>query len=273
MQKISVITVVFNDIKNIEKTIKNVLKQTYGDIEYIVVDGASTDGTVEIIKKYDERIKWISEKDRGIYDAMMKGVYMATGEWILFHNSGDFFYSPTSIEDVIKQYDQDNGEDFLIGNSIFFNNWGYRNAKPSILEISYFEEFPVQHPSTFIRRKTQLKYPFNLEYKNSADYYFFVEAFLGGAKYRYFDKIISLIDVSGGVTTEKYDTTVLESIRLLSKMGASQERVNKLKGEYRRLLLKKKLRKVYLFSKLYDAYSRRKGKWVRCDKDELLKNI
>lgn len=99
--KISVITVVYNDVDNIERTITNVLKQTYPNLEYIVVDGNSTDGSVNIIKKYSNQLAyWCSEKDKGIYDAMNKGVQHCTGEWIIFRNCGDYFRTPTAIEDV-----------------------------------------------------------------------------------------------------------------------------------------------------------------------------
>ena len=83
---ITVVTVVFNDVQHIEETILSVVNQTYPNIEYIIIDGCSTDGTVDIIKKYEERIAyWVSEPDQGIYDAMNKGIQKATGEWINFY--------------------------------------------------------------------------------------------------------------------------------------------------------------------------------------------
>ena len=83
---ITVVTVVFNDVQHIEETILSVVNQTYPNIEYIIIDGGSTDGTVDIIKKYEERIAyWVSEPDQGIYDAMNKGIQKATGEWINFY--------------------------------------------------------------------------------------------------------------------------------------------------------------------------------------------
>lgn len=92
--KVSVVTICYNSVQFIEKTIQSVLSQTYPNIEYIVIDGGSTDGTKEIIEKYSSRISyWCSEKDRGIYDAMNKGIRKATGEWINFMNSGDCFVS------------------------------------------------------------------------------------------------------------------------------------------------------------------------------------
>lgn len=90
---ISVVTVSYNAVATIEQTLLSVINQTYPNIEYIIIDGGSTDGTVDIIKKYaDEIVYWISEPDKGIYDAMNKGIKKANGEWINFINAGDSYY-------------------------------------------------------------------------------------------------------------------------------------------------------------------------------------
>src|ERR1700755_616928 len=92
---LSVITIVYNNVRDIERTMLSVLNQTYPNIEYIIVDGASNDGTLEVIKRYETRItKLISEKDEGIYDAMNKGLAIATGDYVVFMNSGDELYAP-----------------------------------------------------------------------------------------------------------------------------------------------------------------------------------
>ena len=99
---ISVVTVCYNAADTIEKTMLSVLNQTYHDIEYIIIDGGSTDGTVEIIRKYADRIAyWVSEPDKGIYDAMNKGIKVATGEWINFMNAGDEFVDEGVIEKLV----------------------------------------------------------------------------------------------------------------------------------------------------------------------------
>lgn len=100
---LTVVTVVRNDVRGIEGTIRSVVEQDYPNIEYIVVDGASSDGTLDIIRAHDKQIDhWISEPDRGIYDAMNKGVELATGGWLSFLNSSDLFYGPTTTSELCR---------------------------------------------------------------------------------------------------------------------------------------------------------------------------
>lgn len=116
---ISIITVVFNGKEHLEETILSVLNQTYDNIEYIIIDGASTDGTLDIIKKYEDKIDyWVSEKDKGIYDAMNKGINLANGEWLNFMNAGDKFYNDDTLEGVLKENIIDQA-DCIYSNTIF----------------------------------------------------------------------------------------------------------------------------------------------------------
>ena len=117
--KISVITVVFNDVANIRTTIESFFSQTWEDKEYIVIDGGSTDGTVDIIKEYADKLAyWCSEKDNGIYDAMNKGIVHATGDWINILNSGDYYASNDALNKVITLALDINSTDILYANSI-----------------------------------------------------------------------------------------------------------------------------------------------------------
>ena len=101
---ISIVTVSYNAVLTIEQTILSVINQTYPNVEYIIIDGGSTDGTVDIIKKYEDKIAyWVSEPDKGIYDAMNKGVVVATGEWINFMNAGDIFTDGDVIDKLFHQ--------------------------------------------------------------------------------------------------------------------------------------------------------------------------
>ena len=117
--KVSVITVCYNAIRGIEKTIQSVISQSHDDIEYIVIDGGSTDGTIDVIQKYRDKIAYfVSEPDGGIYDAMNKGIKAATGEWINFLNAGDVFASKDAI--MISMSIDTDGIDVIYGDSIEF---------------------------------------------------------------------------------------------------------------------------------------------------------
>lgn len=108
--KISVITVCYNSVATLQDTLESVLRQTCPDVEYIVVDGASKDGTRELIEKYapkfSGRMKWISEPDQGIYDAMNKGIRMATGDVIGFLNSDDYYYDSNVVQDIVAAFEK-----------------------------------------------------------------------------------------------------------------------------------------------------------------------
>ncbi|MDB4026803.1 glycosyltransferase [Candidatus Thioglobus sp.] len=116
---VSIVTIVYNDEEYLEETIQSVLSQTYDNVEYIVIDGGSTDGTLDVIKQYKDRIDhWISEEDRGIYDAMNKGVNLAKGEWINFMNSGDVFHDNDVLLNFYKESKKSQNIDFFYSDSI-----------------------------------------------------------------------------------------------------------------------------------------------------------
>lgn len=168
---ISVITVCFNAVDTIEETILSVVNQTYPDIEYIIIDGGSTDGTVEIIKKYADRLDyWISEPDKGIYDAMNKGIAVATGDYINFMNAGDSFFDAKVIENVFAgindQYDVIYGKT----NRITLKSSYIQDCAP----LECLSEFlPFSHQASFAKLSRMREMGFDTEYRCAADYNFF----------------------------------------------------------------------------------------------------
>ena len=165
--KISLITITYNSEKTLADTIQSVLKQTYPNIEYIIVDGASKDNTVSIIKEYEPyfggRMKWISEKDKGLYDAMSKGIRMATGNIVGILNSDDFFTSKEVLQNVANAFLQDVKLDAVYGDVHFVHpsnlNKCVRYYSSKIFKRSLMKlGFMPAHPSFYIRRECFDKY-------------------------------------------------------------------------------------------------------------------
>lgn len=167
---LSVITVVYNNVKHINRTILSIINQTYKNIEYIVVDGGSTDGTLEIINLYADKITTIiSEKDDGIYYAMNKGLALAKGDFVLFINSGDEIYDLNIVEKVflLPYADIYYGETLMINEDLQI--LGQRRHKsPKKLSLDSFKYgMSVSHQAILI--KTQITQPYNTHFKLSAD--------------------------------------------------------------------------------------------------------
>ena len=171
LPKLSVITIVYNNAKDIERTMLSVLNQSYQNIEYVVIDGASTDGTLEIIKKYENRLaKLISEKDKGIYDAMNKGLLQATGDYVLFMNSGDEIYELDTVEKIFAT--SPNADIYYGETEMYDENWnslGQRRhqAPENFTWRSFKYGMNISHQAIYIKRS--LTEPYDLKYKYSAD--------------------------------------------------------------------------------------------------------
>lgn len=187
IMKISIITATYNSEITIGDTIKSVLRQTYKDIEYIIVDGGSTDGTISLVKSYENefqgRLKWISEKDRGIYDAMNKGIRLATGDVVGILNSDDFYTDVDILQTVADTFRHEDNIDAVYGDIHFVreDNLGkcvrYYSSKmfsPFWLRFGYMPA----HPSFYCRREVLVKSGlYRLDYKIGADYEMMVRLF------------------------------------------------------------------------------------------------
>ena len=196
---VTVITVSFNAGKVIEKTILSVISQTYLNIEYIIIDGASTDATVDVIKKYEDKINcWISEPDKGIYNAMNKGLRIARGEWVNFMNAGDMFANEHVISNVFSINKNLENMKVLYGDVII------ETVKRTFVEkvkkvdnLSYCMVFC--HQSTFVSLNNKKEVYFDEEYKIAADFALFNKLFLkyGVSSFFYLPFPISIYDADG----------------------------------------------------------------------------
>lgn len=199
--RISIITVVYNGSRLIEKTILSVIEQSYKNIEYIIIDGGSTDGTVEVIKKYSDSVTfWSSEPDKGIYDAMNKGVAVANGDLISFMNVGDGFIDGDVLKDVAAMWLAQNSTDIIYGNSYIKYASGVRVHIVAGDNVDLLWKGPVfRHGAMFVRKEVQKANPFKLEkkYKICADFDFIYNMYVSGKRFDKIDRDILYFEAEG----------------------------------------------------------------------------
>jgi len=174
--KVSVITVAFNSAEYIEHCIKSVINQSYEDIEYIIIDGGSTDGTVDIIKKFESKIsKWVSEPDNGIYDAMNKGISLATGDIIGFLNSDDVYYDSSVVEHIVRLMEC-HSADACYSDLVYVDKHDLHKIIRYWRSCDFNEELLKRgwippHPTFYVRRSIYDKYGyFDLNFALAADF-------------------------------------------------------------------------------------------------------
>lgn len=204
--KVSIITVNFNNLLGLRKTMQSVFAQKYAAIEYIIIDGGSTDGSKEFIQSHQDKLSyWCSEKDKGIYDGMNKGISNATGDYVLFLNSGDYFSTPNILNDIFE--DKIFNEDLLIGNQLYIDKSGRKGISPKLrvsdFSITYFLSSTIPHQATFIKRDLfdRIGY-YDISYKVSADWVFWIKATVENkCTIRLINKKISYME-EGGVSSD-----------------------------------------------------------------------
>jgi len=197
---ISIITINYNNAGGLESTIRSVIGQKNIDYEYIIIDGGSTDGSAGVIQKHKANIDyWISEKDRGIYHAMNKGVAQAHGEYCIFLNSGDTFYD----ECVLERLANNNVvEDIVVGKILSDKGHAIFNPPQRPISLYYLYSGTVPHQSSFIKTDLLRRYPYDENLKIVSDWKFFVQAIvLHNCSVRYIDEIIARFDTNGVSTT------------------------------------------------------------------------
>ncbi len=220
--KVSVVTVVYNAVSIVEETIKSVLAQTYTNLEYIVIDGGSTDGTIDLIRKYEDRISiFVSEPDKGIYDAMNKGIERATGNWINFMNAGDHFYSPSAVSNIF-----DVPEDYSLYATV------YGDAEYRLKSFCYIRQgyecdsnhfMPFSHQAAFARADIAKKNKFNLKYKIAADTEFFLRLNREGYSLKHVSVIVCSYDASVGISMNSEVKHAKEFVDMQIAYGAPKD--------------------------------------------------
>jgi glycosyltransferase involved in cell wall biosynthesis len=211
---ITIITVVFNGAKFLEKTIQSVINQTYSNVEYIIIDGRSTDGTLDIILKYEHAINyWVSESDGGIYDAMNKATKHASGKFVNFLNAGDYFTNLHILEAVAKEFDADTT--ILYGNTIVTDGKKAVEIKAkgfTIFKLFFWGTRVLCHQAMFVRVKAVI--PYNLIYRLKAELDWYFELLNQGAKSKFISIPICVYSL-GGVSDQNFKLEMLETIKVM----------------------------------------------------------
>lgn len=218
LPQVSIITVVYNAESLVERTMQSVREQSWPNLQHIVVDGHSTDSTLEVVRKFERpALKVVSEKDRGIYDAMNKGLHLASGDYVLFLNAGDEFYASTSIEDALKVSEN---ADFYFGNTAVVDVNGYvlgdrRLAPPKELTWKSFKMgMCVSHQSMIVRRA--LCEDYDLQYRISADIDWTIRVLKKAKKVVYTNTYVAKF-LAGGVSSTRQKDGLKERYQILSK--------------------------------------------------------
>jgi glycosyltransferase involved in cell wall biosynthesis len=215
---LSVITVVYNNVQDIERTMLSVLTQTYPRIEYIIIDGKSTDGTLKIINRYKDQVaKIFSEKDEGIYDAMNKGLAAATGDYVIFMNSGDEFYERDTVQ---KVFDSSPNADIYYGETEMIDAEGKslgqrRHKAPKEFTWKDFRYgMSISHQAIYVRRL--LAMPYNLQYKLSADIDWIIRAAHQAKKIVNVNQYVAKYLV-GGMSKAKHRESLIERFAIMQR--------------------------------------------------------
>ncbi len=238
--KVSIITVCYNSEKTIEQTIKSVLNQTYENIEYIVVDGLSSDDTLKVVKKYKNKINIISEPDDGLYHAMNKGIMKSSGEIIGIINSDDW-YEKNAVELAVRYLSDDNCELVHGRYKKVYDNGIMQEMKCGKLEDLQYK-MSILHPTVFVKKVIYEKYGiFNQRFKIAADYDLILRFYEAGVKMVEIPENISYFRMSG-ISNKNFIMTIKEAkeIALLHWNGESAEVRGKIEkyADYRYILLK-----------------------------------
>ncbi len=217
MKKFSIITINFNNKEGLRKTLDSVVCQTFTDYELIVIDGGSTDGGAALLEEYGKYITFgVSEPDKGVYNAQNKGVQHASGEYCIFMNSGDLFYSNDVLECVAKELKD--GVDIAVGNTYFYKNESENRYAYAPEYITLWRVYiGINHQSAFIKRQLLLDNPYDETLKICADWKFWLQELVKNERsYQHLNIIVAQYDLNGVSYNE--DTRLAEEHSVMQQL-------------------------------------------------------
>jgi glycosyltransferase involved in cell wall biosynthesis len=225
---VTIITVCRNHAQELERTIRSVESQTWQEREYLVIDGASTDDTLDVIKAHETSItRWISEPDQGIYDAMNKGVRMAQGEWVIFMNAGDTFASDDTLQRV---FGSPQNADVIYGDVIKGELVKKAEAPRNAHRMFYC------HQSAFVRTRCLREFPFDIRHRMSADFKQVKQLYLSGKTFLQLDFPVANFDTQG-VSNKNRSAGLYDNIQVIRETDSLWEQMKLLPRLYFTYLL------------------------------------
>lgn len=255
MTKLSIVTINYNNVEGLKKTIDSVKSQTFKDFEWILIDGGSSDGSKELIEKNKECFSfWVSEPDNGIYDAMNKGTKEAKGEYCQYLNSGDFLIAPDTLEKVFQKpliADVNYGDVYFLKDNEIIE----RRTYPDTMTLSFLFKSPLGHQAVFVRTAVAKKYLYRTKYTISADRAFFLELYCNNHSFNHISYPIVYFDSEGIGSIDKTREERKKQFYNLKREFFSDrvnkdiERLLRIEDEYLFVMRVKPLRLMYLFMK------------------------
>lgn len=213
---VTIITVCRNHAQELERTIRSVESQTWQEKEYLVIDGASTDDSLDVIKAHEASItRWVSEPDQGIYDAMNKGVKMAQGEWVIFMNAGDTFAGDDTLQ---KVFGSPQDADVIYGDVIKGELVKKAEAPRNAHRMFYC------HQSAFVRTSCLREFPFDIRHRMSADFKQVKQLYLSGKRFRQLDFPVANFDTQG-VSNRNRSAGLYDNIQVIRETDRLWEQV------------------------------------------------
>lgn len=236
--RISVVTVSFNAGSCIEKTMMSVIGQDYDNLEYIVIDGGSTDNTAEIIKRHENSLAyWCSEKDGGIYFGMNKGIAAATGDYLLFMNADDVFADSHVASDAAAFIEAHPEAEIVYGDSQQVLDYGVYTVRPKYACMGH--SMAISHQATFVRTSLLRNHPFDTRYRYAADYEQLSSFFIEGRRFMHIERIVARVEMRDGTTFHNYLDSAEELYSIIEARGED------ISAEKRKMIRRKKIIRAF----------------------------
>lgn len=236
MPKVSIITINYNDGNGLEKTILSIVSQTVIDYEFIVIDGGSADNSVDVVKKYENKIKfWVSEKDNGIYDAQNKGVSKATGEYLIFLNSGDSFFDKNVISKFCD-FEKANHKKVVYGNTNIIDSDGSSRilCPPQKIDLNFWYANTLNHQAVFMHNSLFQKYGvFSTKYKYASDFEHLFRIFVKEpTEFAYMNELVCNYDNTGLTSKGEFHKLIIEERKEILKLHVNESQFSEMRRAY-----------------------------------------